>query len=75
MIIPVIIIEPEPNIKPLSQKENLALVQELYNLGKKSKHTQSIENILIYNKEFPVDVRHNTKIQRHKLVVWARKNI
>ncbi|MHA1541424.1 MAG: fatty acid CoA ligase family protein [Candidatus Hodarchaeales archaeon] len=73
--IPVIIIEPDPDIKPLSQKDNIALVQELYNLGKKSKHTQSIENILIYNKEFPVDVRHNTKIQRHKLVVWARKNI
>ncbi len=72
---PIIIIEPEPDFKPLSQTDKKTLAKDLFVLGKKSIHTQSIKDILIYNEEFPVDVRHNTKIQRHKLVVWARKNI
>lgn len=72
---PIIIIEPEPSLKPLSQTDKKTLVNDLFSLGKKSIHTQSIKDILIYDEEFPVDVRHNTKIQRHKLVAWARKNI
>ena len=72
---PIIIIEPEPDFKPLSQTDKKTLAKDLFVLGKKSIHTQSIKDILIYDEEFPVDVRHNTKIQRHKLVVWARKNI
>ena len=72
---PVIIVEPEPDVKPLSQVDKKYLIDELLILGKKSKHTHNIDDILIYDKEFPVDVRHNTKIQRQKLLVWARKNI
>ncbi len=72
---PVIIVEPEPDTKPLSQTDKKNLIDELLVLGKESIHTHNISDILIYDKEFPVDVRHNTKIQRHKLLAWARKNI
>ena len=71
---PVIIIEPEIDVKPLSQTYREKLLNELFILGKESMHTHNINDILIYDKEFPVDVRHNTKIQRHKLLAWARKN-
>jgi acyl-CoA synthetase (AMP-forming)/AMP-acid ligase II len=72
---PVIIIEPEPRVKPLSQADEKVLINDLFELGKKSVHTQNIKDILIFPKEFPVDVRHNTKIQRHKLKDWTRKHI
>jgi acyl-CoA synthetase (AMP-forming)/AMP-acid ligase II len=71
---PVIIIEPEIDVKSLSQTYKEKLLNELFILGKESMHTHNIKDILIYDKEFPVDVRHNTKIQRHKLLAWARKN-
>jgi acyl-CoA synthetase (AMP-forming)/AMP-acid ligase II len=34
-------------------------------------HTRSIETFLPHPRSFPVDVRHNSKIFREKLAVWA----
>jgi acyl-coenzyme A synthetase/AMP-(fatty) acid ligase len=50
------------------------LKQELYKYGKSSMLTNEISDILFF-KKFPVDPRHNAKIFREKLAVWATKRI
>jgi len=50
-----------------------ALYQELTALAGQYPHTQGIGRFLIHP-AFPVDVRHNAKIFREKLAVWAQKN-
>lgn len=43
---------------------------ELLELGRRYPHTESIHTIL-FHPSFPVDIRHNAKIFREKLVLWA----
>jgi hypothetical protein len=49
------------------------LVSELLELGKSHEHTRAIK-IILFHPSFPVDVRHNVKIQREKLADWAAPN-
>lgn len=63
---PVMIIEPEKDSKSSSEE----LIIELQEIGKKNPLTQEIIHYLIHN-DFPVDIRHNAKIFREKLSVWA----
>jgi len=67
--IPVICIE----LKPDSgiAEENIA--EELMELAVKNPLTRQIEEIR-FHPGFPVDVRHNAKILREKLAVWAGNN-
>lgn len=37
--------------------------------------TKPIQDVLIYPKTFPVDIRHNAKIGREQLAVWAGKRL
>lgn len=53
---------------------NAELVIELRNLGFQYEHTNSIKTIL-FHPSFPVDIRHNSKIFREKLAVWAAKQV
>jgi acyl-CoA synthetase (AMP-forming)/AMP-acid ligase II len=46
------------------------LVEELLALGAQHEHTRPIRDVLFYP-SFPMDVRHNAKIQREKLAIWA----
>jgi acyl-CoA synthetase (AMP-forming)/AMP-acid ligase II len=69
-LIPVIIIEPEKDSK--INKERLLL--ELQEIGKKHPLTKEITHYLIHQ-DFPVDIRHNAKIFREKLSVWAIKEL
>lgn len=46
------------------------LTDELLEMGAKNSITQSVRTIL-FHPQFPVDVRHNAKIFREKLAVWA----
>jgi len=68
---PVICIELEASF-PSQNKE--VLRDELLEMAKAHEHTKSIETIL-FHKAFPVDIRHNSKIFREKLAVWAEKKI
>ena len=43
-------------------------------LAAKFPHTQSIRTVL-FHPAFPVDIRHNAKIFREKLAVWAEKQL
>jgi acyl-CoA synthetase (AMP-forming)/AMP-acid ligase II len=50
------------------------VVESLRVWGQGHELTQGIDTFLFHN-DFPVDVRHNTKIQREKLAVWAEKQL
>lgn len=67
---PVICIELEPGD---SGKDKKNLKKELLALARTSPITEGIETIL-FHRAFPVDIRHNSKIFREKLAVWAEKN-
>ena len=43
--------------------------------GVEYEHTRPIKNILFYPGVFPTDVRHNVKIQREKLAIWAARHL
>jgi len=65
---PIICIELAPGGKNINKDE---LKRELLNLAARNVATQDIKTIL-FHKKFPVDVRHNSKIFREKLAIWAR---
>ena len=58
--------------KILKGKKKILFEKELLQLAKEFEHTQSIKDIYLY-KSFPVDVRHNIKIDRLKLREVAEK--
>ncbi len=62
---PVICLELEPGAK-----ESPALNVELLALATQHEHTQHIRKLL-YHPGFPVDIRHNAKIDRAQLAQWA----
>jgi len=67
----VLCVEREPNRQ---SKSDEALRKELLAIAAKHAHTQSIHTILFYP-AFPVDIRHNAKIFREKLAVWAERRL
>ncbi|MBW2218895.1 MAG: AMP-binding protein [Deltaproteobacteria bacterium] len=67
---PIICIEIEPSQKP--NKKTLG--KELLALGTQNIITKDIKKIL-FHKSFPVDIRHNSKIFREKLAIWAEKKL
>ncbi len=66
---PVLIVEPS-HAKVDQTQLRLALLK----LGSNHEHTRAIRDIL-FHPAFPVDVRHNAKIQREKLAVWATRRL
>ena len=67
---PVIIVEPEAGQFPKSVTDRDRFRTELLELSKVNPLTASIETIL-FHRSLPVDIRHNVKIFREKLVPWA----
>jgi hypothetical protein len=43
-------------------------------LGARQAHTRAIQTIL-FHPNFPVDIRHNAKIFREKLALWAARQL
>ncbi|RCS54396.1 peptide synthase [Bremerella cremea] len=72
--IPVVIVEPWPGQYPNSPEEIDTLLDELHEIGNKNALTQRIEHFLLHP-NFPVDVRHNAKIFREKLTIWAEDRL
>ena len=65
---PVICVELEPEVRA-----NLELLTaELRELAGKHPHTRPIQRFLVHP-GFPVDIRHNAKIFRERLAVWASR--
>jgi acyl-CoA synthetase (AMP-forming)/AMP-acid ligase II len=70
---PVMVVEPWPGRAPGTSKEENTLIGQLAELAQSNPLTQRIDrrHILIHP-SLPVDVRHNAKILREKLAVWAK---
>lgn len=66
---PVLCVEPR---RPLGDRERQQVVVELRQLGASRPHTSGIADFL-FHPAFPVDIRHNAKIFREKLAVWAAR--
>ncbi len=71
---PVIIIEPKDEEILMDDERLNAFRKELEALAQTSPLTDKIESILFYP-SFPVDIRHNAKIFREKLALWAEKQL
>lgn len=67
---PVLCVELEKGIKV----DQEAVRSELLAIARDHIHTHSIETIL-FHPAFPVDIRHNAKIFREKLAVWAARRL
>jgi len=58
-----------------SHKRELARIKrELFSMAERYPHLRQIESIL-FHPGFPVDARHNAKIIREQLSIWAAKRI
>lgn len=68
---PVICIELEPECK---DPDTGKIVQDLLAMAEEHPLTQSIKTIL-FHPGFPTDIRHNAKIFREALAIWAREEL
>ena len=67
---PVLCVEREPG----DTTPDETLRKQLLDIGSRAPHTANIRTIL-FHPRFPVDVRHNSKIFREKLAIWAAKRL
>jgi olefin beta-lactone synthetase len=67
---PVIVAEPEPGLFPATPSAAGALKAELLAIAAGHELTQSIRHVL-FHRSLPVDTRHNVKIKREQLALWA----
>jgi acyl-CoA synthetase (AMP-forming)/AMP-acid ligase II len=70
-IVPVLCVEP---VRRLTDVEKERVRHELLEQGSAHAHTRPISTIL-FQTSFPVDIRHNSKIFREKLAVWAARKL
>lgn len=71
---PVIVVEPWPEWRPESESDRTALLGELRDLAQAHVHTRGIQDFLIHP-AMPVDIRHNAKIFREQLALWAASQV
>jgi acyl-CoA synthetase (AMP-forming)/AMP-acid ligase II len=71
---PVIIIEPKKGSEPRGRADERGFKEELLDLARSSPLTASIRDVL-FHPSFPVDPRHNAKIIREELAIWAASKV
>lgn len=69
--VPVLCVEPR---KDVQRSDHRRIVEELRRLGEGFVHTAKVQAFL-FHPQFPVDIRHNAKIGREKLAIWAVKRL
>ena len=69
---PVLCVELEPDARSADRDR---LQRELLTLGQSQPHTRGIGTILFRGQGFPVDIRHNAKIDREALSRWAAERL
>ena len=72
--VPVLCIERDQEVLSKNRMEERELFDQLKTIGAKFEHTKGIMRFLIHP-GFPVDIRHNAKISREKLAVWAQARV
>lgn len=68
---PVIIIEPEPGRLQTGTRA-ASFIDEMLELAKTSRLTRPINKVFL-REQLPVDIRHNAKINREELAIWATR--
>lgn len=68
---PVLCVELKPEHRGADQRE---VVKGLVDLGAGFEISRGVKRLL-FHPSFPVDIRHNAKIGREKLAVWAQKRL
>jgi olefin beta-lactone synthetase len=76
---PVLCVEIDPTLSRARRPDRNAaslkvFFEELRALGQPHEHTRDIATFLVHP-AFPVDIRHNAKIFREKLAVWAARRL
>jgi acyl-CoA synthetase (AMP-forming)/AMP-acid ligase II len=69
--VPALCVEMEDEFYGDNKKQ---IKSELLELGRRYEHTRVIEDFF-FHPSFPVDIRHNAKIDRVKLGIWANEKI
>jgi len=69
-IVAVMVVEPEKGFTRTTDQ----LIAEVKKMGKDEPLTTSIQYYLVHP-DFPVDIRHNAKIFREKLSIWAAEEL
>jgi acyl-CoA synthetase (AMP-forming)/AMP-acid ligase II len=70
--VPVLCIELEP--EAAREVDRDLVVRQLHDIGAQYEHTRDIR-LFLFHPAFPVDVRHNSKIFREKLAMWAAQQL
>ncbi len=71
---PVIIAEPWPEHRPKTKPRHDELLTDLAALAQQHPHTSAIHDFFLLD-ALPVDIRHNAKIFREQLALWAAKKM
>jgi olefin beta-lactone synthetase len=71
---PVVVVEPLPERVPRDQRDRQRLIDELRGLAARHEPTRAITDIRIHPDRLPVDIRHNSKIFREQIAVWAARH-
>ncbi|TDJ77161.1 MAG: hypothetical protein E2O39_02385 [Planctomycetota bacterium] len=71
---PVLVVEPVAGALPHTKAERDRFDSELAKLGRRV-HIASDVDTFLYHPGFPVDVRHNAKIDREELKRWAEEQL
>jgi acyl-CoA synthetase (AMP-forming)/AMP-acid ligase II len=69
--VPVLVVELRPGI---AKRERLRVRDEILRLGEGFVHTARVKTVMFHPK-LPVDIRHNAKIGREILSVWAARQL
>jgi acyl-CoA synthetase (AMP-forming)/AMP-acid ligase II len=72
--LPVMIVETWPNQRPQTDADEQVFLGELRELGQQHALTAGIQHFLIC-RAMPVDIRHNAKIFREQLAIWASNRL
>jgi acyl-CoA synthetase (AMP-forming)/AMP-acid ligase II len=70
--VPVLCVAPGSLSRPRSEEELRSMLLEA---GSAVPCTRAIRTFLFHGGPFPVDTRHNAKIQRERLAAWAAKRL
>ena len=73
-VMPLLCVELTDDVKASDDFDESVLFSALKVLALGHKQTSAISHFLIHEK-FPVDIRHNAKIFREKLAVWAQEEL
>ncbi len=72
--VPVMVIEPRPGKFPPNPRARAEFAEALLAIAGRYEATKQI-GVVLFHPAFPVDIRHNAKIFREKLAVWADREL